>query len=217
MAYLELFERVANHVRRQGVTVTFTRGKPLSASAIERARAKSVIPIPTSLAEFYAEVGNGLTFSWSADVDAALFANLAFPKFADCVIESLPTERSRIEWSDTYDFRFTKNPAMARQTALKMRKWLRFHDEGNGDEFSLDTALDPAPVLFNQHDWFDGGSGENGHRLSDSLLQFYTEWAQVCFQFPRSLWWPNVFREDGPGVDWSSDEFREPFKLPVRR
>ena len=65
--------------------------------------------------------------------------------------------------------------------------------------------------------WYDGGTGENGHRLADSLLQFYTDWAQVCFQFPRGLWWPSVFNKDGPGVHWSSDEFREPFRLPRGR
>jgi hypothetical protein len=212
MTFLELFERAADHVRRLGVKVTFKRGKPLAASDIERARAKALIPIPTSMAEFYAEVGDGLEFGWTTKDDNAPFANHEFPKLRDRVFQSFDTLRWRIEWSDDYDFRYTKNPALAKQTALRMRKWMPFHDEGNGDAFCLDTALNPAPVVFNQHDW-DGGTGENGRCLADSLLQFYTDWAQVCFQFPRSLWWPTVLKKDGSGVDWTSAEFREPFRL----
>jgi hypothetical protein len=59
--------------------------------------------------------------------------------------------------------------------------WMPFYDEGNGEGFCLDTALEPALVVFEQQDWYDGGTCENGHRLTDSLLQFYTDWAQVCF------------------------------------
>ena len=143
-----------------------------------------------------------------------LFANHRFPKLADRVIESFDKLSWKFEWQEDPDVRFTKNPALAKQTALRMRKWMPFHDEGNGDGFCLDTAQDPAPVVFDEHDWMDGGTGENGHRLADSLLQFYTDWAQVCFQFPRSLWWPTVLSKSGVGVDWSGAEFRDPFRLP---
>lgn len=213
MAYLQLLERVADHVRRQGIEVIFNRGNTLTATNIERARAKSLIAIPQSMFDFYAEVGDGMNFWWSAKGDRAPFANHEFPNLNKCVVESLESLSWMTEWNDDYDFRYTKNPALAKKTALKMRNWIPFHDEGNGDTFCIDTALHPAPVVFNKHDWYDGGTGENGHRLADSLLQFYTDWAQVCFQFPRSLWWPCVFKKDGQGVDWSSPEFREPFRL----
>ena len=217
MAYLELFTRVAAHVRRQGVKVTLKRGEPLTMSAINRARAEALIPIPKLMAEFYAEIGDGIEFAWSAKGDQSPFANHEFPKLADCVFRSFDNLSWRTEWQDDYDFRYTKHPALAKQTALKMRNWMPFHGEGNGDRFCLDTASQPAPVVFDRHDWYDGGTGENGPRLADSLLQFYTDWAQVCFQFPRSLWWPSVLKEDSPGVDWSSTEFREPFRLPDMR
>lgn len=217
MAYLELFEQAADHVRSQGVKVVFKRGKPLAASAIERACKKSVIPIPASLAEFYAEVGEGLRLAWRSKQQGGAFANYEVPNLELCVVESFDSLRRRTEWDDSYAFPFTDDPVLAKQTALKMRKWMRFYMEGNGDMFALDTAFDPAPVVFDQHDWLDGGTGENGHRLADSLLQFYTDWAQVCFQFPRTLWWPRALRKDGPYVDWSSDEFQGPFRLPGGR
>ena len=214
MAYLELFDRVADYVRRQGLTVTFKRGKALSASAIEHARANALIPIPASMAEFYAEVGDGLVFAWMPQDEDTPFVKHEFPRLKDRVHESFDKLSWKVEWKDEYDFRYTKDPVLAKRTALKMRKWMPFHDEGNGDGFCLDTAMEPAPVVFDQHDWYDGGTGENGHRLADSLLQFYADWAQVCFQLPRSLWWPTVFKKNGPGLDWSSNEFREPFRLP---
>lgn len=217
MAYLELFERVADHVRRQGVTASFHRGKALSASVIQRASMKALIPIPSSMADFYAEVGDGMVFYWAVEGDHAPFAGHEFPKLEDRTVESLDDLiRWKIEWDDDYDFRHTENPTLAKQTALKMREWLPFHDEGNGDQFCLDTSIEPAPVVFDQHDWFDGGSGENGHRLGGSLIEFYTAWAQVCFQLPSGLWWPNVFIKSGEGVNWSSEQFREPFRLPAR-
>ena len=213
MAYLELFDRVADHVRRQGVEATLTRGKPLTTSEIEEARAKTVICIPDAMAAFYIEVGDGMQFYWNAKGKRAPFANHEFPKLSDLMVESHDKLRWRTEWDDSYDFRFTKNPTLAKQTAVRMRKWTSFHDEGDGDEISLDTDLNPPPVVFNRHDWYDGGTGENGHRLANSLLQFYEDWSQVCFQFPSSLWWPSVFSKAGPGVDWNSVEFCEPFRL----
>lgn len=214
MAYLELFEQVADHVRAQGLKVEFERGAPLAASAIEQACKRSVIPIPASLAEFYAEVGDGLRFAWRSKKLDDGFANHELPKFEDQVVKSFDSLKWRTEWHDNYDFSGTKDPALAKRTALKMRKWMPFYAEGNGDMFSLDTAVDPAPVVLDQHDWMDGGTGANGHRLADSLLQFYTDWAQVCFQFPRHLWWPGVLKKDGPYVEWSSNQFQEPFRLP---
>lgn len=214
MAFLELFERVAEHVRRQGVKVRFKRGKALTTSTIEHVRSKALIPIPESMAEFFLEMGDGIEFAWNAGGDRGPLANLEFPQLKDCVLETLDQVSWRTEWQDDYDFRYAQNPALAKQTALRMRRWMPFYDVGNGDRFCLDTAYDPAPVVFDKHDWHDGGAGENGHRLADSLSDFFQDWAQVCFQFPRSLRWPTVLNKDRAGVEWTSMEFREPFRLP---
>jgi hypothetical protein len=215
MAYLELIERVAEHVQRQGVKVRFERGKPLAASAIERARAEAFIPIPPSLIDFYAEIGDGMEFAWSSKGNDRLFANHEIPKIEECAPQSFDNVSWLPEWKDDYEFPYVKDPALAKTTALKMRKWLPFWDTGNGDSFCLDTSLAPSPVLFNQHDWLDGGSGKNGHQVADSLFEFYSQWAEVCFQFPRSLWWPDVLSKNGTGIDWGSVEFQEPFRLPA--
>ena len=214
MAYLELFERVAEHVRRQGVRVRFKRGKPLSAVVIDQARSQAFIPIPKAMADFYAEIGDGLEFGWSAKRGGTPFANHELSKVTDCAPMSRDEVIWRTEWDDDYEFPHTDDPVLAKTTAIRMRRWLHFASVGNGDTFCLDTASDPSPVLFNKHDWLDGGSGDNGHKVADSLFQFYAEWAKVCFQIPSSLYWPSVFSEEGAGIDWSSAEFQEPFRLP---
>lgn len=213
MAYLELFESVAEHVRRQGVKVRFKRGKPLDPAAMERARAQAFIPIPSSLIEFYAEIGDGLEFGWSSKGKEALFANHEICKLEDCAPKSLDDVSWLTEWRDDYEFPHVDDPALAKKTALKMRKWLPFWGIGNGDSVCLETSRDPSPVLYNQHGWYDGGSGENGYQIAESLFDFYSGWAQVCFQFPKSLWWPGVLNKNGSGINWNSDEFREPFRL----
>jgi hypothetical protein len=174
-----------------------------------------MIPIPASVAEFYAEVGDGMVFRWRCKGDDyAPSAKVEFSTLANKTVASLDEIKWRTEWDDTYDFRFTKDPRKARRTAPKMRKWLPFHEEGNGDWISLDTEAKGVPVVYDRHDWFDGGTGENGHRAGASLLDFYTQWSKACFQFPRSSWWPKVFKASG-GIDWASEEFREPFRLPT--
>jgi hypothetical protein len=217
MRYFDLFERVTEHVRRQGVKVRFESGEPLSASVIERECSEAFIPIPPSLADFYTEIGNGMEFGWSSRNDDRLFANHEIPRIEACAPKSYDNVSWLTEWKDNYEFPHVQDPVLAKTTALKMRKWLPFIHEGNGDSFCLDTSQDPAPVVFNQHDWFDGGTGHNGHRVADSLMEFYSQWSQVCFQLPRSLWWPDVLNKNGTGIDWGSAQFQEPFRLPARQ
>lgn len=212
MGYLELFQRVIDHVAGMGLKVTFRRGKRLSPAVIKRAQDEALIAIPPSMAAFYAEVGDGMSLRWTGKGADAPFANHAFPKLADITFRSLDQINWRMEWNDSCDFQSTKDPTLAKRTAMRMRSWIPFHDEGNGDCFCLETAVEGTPVVFNQHDWFDGGSGENGHVLARSLAEFYEAWANVCFQFPRTPWWPKVFNPSG-GVHWDSDEFQEPFQL----
>lgn len=213
MAYLELFDRVISHVKKEGLKVTFKRGKPLSRAVIEKSRQRSVIPIPLSLAEFYQEVGDGMLLHWAAKGERAAFSRIQISKIGDCVISSLESIKWRTEWDDNYEFKFTKDPKLAKKTAIKMRRWLPLHGEGNGDYFCLDTASDPTPLVYDCHDWFDGGTGKNGHVLGATLLKFFEEWAQVCFQQPHTLWWPNVFKKSDHGINWRSKEFCDPFRL----
>jgi hypothetical protein len=212
MAYLELFKRVTDHLERLDEPFRFKRGSPLSKKEVARICERSAIPVPLSIIDLYSEVGNGFSIDFEARGERAPFANLEFAPLEEIAAPVIYGIEWKTEWSDSYDFRFTDNPRLAKKTSLKMRHWLQFHQEGNGDSICLDTASDPAPVVFNQHDWLDGGTGENGHILADSLPDFMVSWSTVCFQFPRNMWWPTVFRKTD-GVDWASAEFCEPFRL----
>jgi hypothetical protein len=143
----------------------------------------------------------------------APFANHEICKLDACAPKSIDDVSWLTEWRDDYEFAHVEDSALAKRTALKMRKWLPLWGIGNGDCLCLDASADPSPVLFNKHDWYDGGSGGNGHKIAESLIDFYSDWARVCFQFPSRLWWAGVFNKNGEGIDWASDEFREPFRL----
>lgn len=216
MQYLHLFDIVADYLRSRRAELRFERGPRITSSVLKRARAKSPIHIPDSMAEFYTEVGNGVIFAWSATGKGKHLPSggLEIPKIQDHVLTTIDQVTWRTEWDDTEDYCLTKNPALAKKTALKMRKWMPIFSEGNGDRFCLDTSLDPAPVVWDQHDWFDGGTGKNGHRFATSLKKFFSSWAQVCFQPPRNSYWPNVLTRTS--VNWNSSHFDPNYRLPSK-
>jgi len=205
-------------VRRHGVGVQFTRGGNISPKDVERARAGALIPIPDPLANLYLEVGDGFRFYWDSegrheDSERPPFANLEFPRLDEVSIKSLEKLKWKIEWQEPVDYRFTYNPAQLRTTILRMRKWLPILGEGNGDRFCLDTGAAGVPVVFDCHER-DIEDDDRSHVVGASLLDFFTAWSRVCFQFPRSLSWPMVWKESGDDIAWASAEFREPFRLP---
>lgn len=216
MSYRDLFLRVADHVRGRGVDVELMPGPPLSNATVDKARRVLTIPLPESLVEFYREMGDGMLFHWDAGGvegdDREPFAVVEVAPLLDVVRAHEGQKEYATEWRDDYDYRFTDDPRKARATALRVRRWLGFHHEGNGDRFCLDTAASPGPVVFDRHDWYDGGTGDNGAPMGDTLRGFMEGWSRVCFQCPSSLYWPSVL---GPaGVDWQCDEFDPRFRLP---
>lgn len=67
MAYLELFDRVAEYVRSLNVECEYDRGSALTRAQIEDKRERAALPIPPSMIDFYLEVGDGLEFWWACD------------------------------------------------------------------------------------------------------------------------------------------------------
>lgn len=214
MSYLPLFEQVVEFLEGSVAELEFKRGPAITREKLEQAQQKTGLPMPQSMIDFYFEVGDGLWFRWSSDDESGPGGVFQFHSLDEYVEEAVSSSEYICELIDSnYDFRFTDDPDLARRTIQRMRRWVPFHPEGNGDTFSLDTSLDPAPVVFNQHDWLDGGNGDNGHVMANSLLQFCKEWSRVCFQCPKNLWWPEVL-QDG-GVNWASDQFSDTFRLPT--
>ena len=223
MTYHELFARAAERARRRGAVVEFERGPALSDAAVEEARRVLTLPLPESLVEFYREMGDGMVFRWAFGGfygEPALddqgneqpFAMVEFAPLLEVAQGHEDHKRLLAAFQNDHDYPFTDDPAKARATALRMRWWLGFRHEGNGDRFCLDTAVSPEPVVFDKHDWADGGTGDNGWLMGDTFRGFMEGWSRVCFQFPGSLWWQSVLTP--AGVDWESDEFDPRFRFP---
>lgn len=217
MDYKNLFETVRRHVERLSIACEVEAGKVASEKSIAKVEDKMNARLPAELREFYQTVGDGFSLRWQADADDsnAPFANLQVPTLkylASMYIGWRGMVLYSPEAADKYGFPYTKDPALAKRTAARMWHWLPVLEEGNGDSICHDMSDPSCPVIFNQHDWLDGGSGDNGHRLASNWRAFLTAWGSVCFQFPKSLYWPLCFRPGG-GVAWDGEQFRSPFRV----
>jgi len=106
---------------------------------------------------------------------------------------------------DDYKFPSVEDAKLAKQIYQRMKLWLPFQIEGEADCFCIDCDSPEGAVVYHQHDWYDGGSGENGHVLASSLGAFLQSWGRVCFASPANLYWPSAFARKG--VNWTSRYF----------
>lgn len=217
MEYNALIDSVRVHLDRLRVACNIDAGKPVTEKALAKAERQMSIRLPAQLREFYQAIGNGFSFDWSADPDSSNspFGGLTVPKLSHLSEWYIGWQRGALyspEEGERYGFPYTDDPALAKITAAKMWHWLPVIQEGNGDQLCIDLGDPSCPVVFDQHDWLDGGTGENGHVLASNWANFLTDWASVCFQRPKSLYWPNCFRSDG-GISWNGDQFRSPFRI----
>jgi cell wall assembly regulator SMI1 len=174
------------------------------------------VRLPADLREFYQVIGDGLLLFWQSDPEDAQkpWGSLQVPELS-ALAEMCAGWRKLVlyspEQAEKYGFTGTKDPALAKRTAARMWNWLPLIEQGNGDSICLDLGAPGCPVVFDKHDWMDGGSGDNGHLLAPNWRAFLRGWGSVCFQF-RS-YWPWYFRPGG-GMDWDNEEFRSPFRVP---
>ncbi len=218
MTYQELFETVRHHLATQGATCEIRPGPLATEQQIAAMETRIKFGLGKELRSFFQTMGNGLSVRWIAQPDHSKspFANLQIPNL-DTLAERFESWRSYALYSpqeaEKYGFPYTKDPALAKRTAARMWHWLPIIDEGNGDQICLDVNAPDCPVVFNNHEWMDGGTGDNGHPMAPNWRAFLIDWGRVCFQFPQSLDWPFAFKSGG-GIDWDGKEFREPFRIP---
>ncbi|MEJ5277184.1 MAG: SMI1/KNR4 family protein [Thermogemmata sp.] len=219
MKYTRLFDTVRRHLERLGVACEIEAGKVATAKAVARIEAKIQVRLPAELREFYQTMGDGFLFRWQTEPEDhnGPFASLWVPTLD--YLASMYTGWRKIalyspEESERYGFPGTKDPALAKRTAARMWHWLPVLEQGNGDMICLDLGDPGCPVVFDKHDWMDGGTGDNGHVLAPNWRAFLIGWGSVCFQHPKYLYWPFCFREGG-GVAWDGDQFRDPYRIPA--
>jgi cell wall assembly regulator SMI1 len=215
--YHGLFEIVRRHLERHGVVCDISIGEPASAQELAAVENELGVTLPGELREFYTTVGNGYSMYWNADASNARnpwgsLQVLSLVSLAEVYTGWRGMALYDSEAADRYGFPYTKNPTLAKQTAARQWHWLPVIEEGNGDLICVDLSVSGGPVVFHQHDWLDGGTGDDGHVLAPGWGAFLNGWGSVCFQNPAGLYWPHCFLPGG-GVAWDGEEFREPFRV----
>jgi cell wall assembly regulator SMI1 len=208
MDYPSLLETVLGHLEELGVACTATASDPATDEALASAEARMKVRLPGELREFYQEIGDGFSLFWEADPcdHTKPWGSLQVPALA-ALTDLHAGWREMVLYSpekaEEYGFPYTKDSALAKRTAARMWHWLPVIQDGNGDSICLDLGAPGWPVIFDRHDWKDGGSGENGHPLAPNWRAFLTRWGSVCFQpppkvctgrgaFDRGAAWPGI-------------------------
>ncbi|MCX7666338.1 MAG: SMI1/KNR4 family protein [Gemmataceae bacterium] len=222
MQYPELFERVFVQLKQLGIEYSVTFGARVFPRQIRAIEKELSCRFPPEFREFYLTVGNGVILYWPANPDTD-----ALGPWGVLIIPSLSSlmeinQRWRDialyspEKANEYGFPYTKDPALAKQTAARMWQWLPLIEHHNGDAIALDLGAVGCPVVFDQHDWFDGGTGDNGFPLAPNFKAFLWGWGSICFQEPLDCYWPRCFKPTG-GVDWYGKFFDQKFCIPNLR
>lgn len=217
MDFNKILDAVSRHLRQRGVTPLIVPQRLASKREIAKAEAKMKLCLPAELAQFYQTVGNGYALFWqpTSQGEETKFGSFQVPSLNDLASGCLSWRKLVLyspEAAEKYGFPHTKDPALAKRTAARMWHWLPVIAEENGDAISHDLSDQTCPVVFDEHDWLDGGSGENGHVLAANWYEFVKGWGSVCFQMPKCFWWPSCFRAGG-GVDWDGEEFDDTFHV----
>jgi hypothetical protein len=212
MTYLnirEIFDKVTLHLDGLGIRPQLSSNEPASAAELAEAEREIAGTLPRDLKSLYLEYANGFTFRWSVDDDFDNADERGCFELPDLPALIRYREPFRDSWAESLDLSDIPNPDLAADTVSKMRRWLAFWEEPNGDQFCID--LGDGKVVFNQHDWFDGGDGFNGHLAAGTFSEFVLSWSHVCFARPLGLYWPDTF--SAQGINWNAENFDERYMI----
>ena len=217
MSYRELIVSVRSHVDKLGVPCRYQAGWPLLPWSVTLAERKLGFSLPADLKDFYREIGNGMRLVWIDETPSRpdiILGGIHVPHLG-LLVRHWRERKNGILYdaaaADRYGFPYTKDPELAKKTAARMWNWLPVLHHENGDEFSLDMECNRQAVIFDKHDWLDGGSGDNGFPVANSWRCFFESWAEHCFQHPKSMYWMDVLTPSG--LDWDSEHFDPRFKI----
>lgn len=208
-----MLDSVAKHLATMGIKLRYKLNPTVATRDIEEAQAKLGLELPDSYTAFITRFANGFDLSWRAKRGpSASFEMSSLQSSCEGLLGMRDWRVYDEAGAREYGFPFVDDSELALHTNRRMRNWLPVHAVGNGDFFSID--LNPGgcgKLIFDQHDWLDGGTGNNGCVMSEDLPSFLESWAGVCFSQPRSLWWMSVIGSSG--VTWGSDEFDDRFRV----
>lgn len=210
---LTAIEQVRSHLRTMGIKIHCKLNPKATMRDVDNANSRIGLALPESYVEFITQVANGFELSWRSKEKKGPFASFEMTSL-DASIDGMLGMREWRFYDDTaaaaYGFPYVDDSALAIETNKRMHNWLPIHPEGNGDNFSIDLESG-GKLILDQHDWLDGGTGDNGFLMASDLPSFLESWANVCFSYPQGLWWKSVIGSDG--VTWTSDEFDNRFRI----
>jgi len=208
-----IIDRVATHLADIGIKLQCDLNPTATTVVVDAAQKRIGLALPESYIEFITQFANGLRITWNADDGP--FASFEMETVESSTRGAMEMRNWRFYDDDAardYGFPYVDDSDLASATNRLMHNWIPVHAEGNGDNFSIN--LNPngfGSVIFDQHDWLDGGTGRNGCLMSSDFPSFFASWGSVCFCPPKSLLWKSVLAENG--VNWVCNEFDDRFRL----
>jgi hypothetical protein len=170
-----ILESVSAHLKRLRIRPEVIK-PPVAKLGQMRSVETTLLPFPKQLQEFYLKYANGLVYSWEQKDHSGF---LMIPSL-ERLVENYDGWKELVLWMDHDAFPHVADPALAKKTYKRMKKWLPLMIPGMPDGFCVDCGAKGA-VVFHRHDWYDGGTGSNGHVIAKDLKTFIDHWSRVLF------------------------------------
>ena len=207
--FRQIFDATSEFLEARGVSPDLFQGEEADQSDIDAFNSDADTLLPDTFSRFFTELGDGFEFGWE-DPEGNAFGHFSMPTLGEL--------RTKQEWwnENIQDFlddansldRCIKPQFRAQAFAIwgRMKGWIPFWEEGNGDHFCVDTKT--GQIVYDQHDWFDGFGSlakTNGIVAGNNLVNFLENWSRFCFQSNKDLWW-GEFSEFG-AIRWEPQYF----------
>jgi cell wall assembly regulator SMI1 len=150
---------------------------------MDRFSQETGIELPSSFGEFFTTFSNGYSLTWENGEESGEFQMPSIDALADQYDEwkefigEYSNKPQNLDQCVEPDFR-----QEAFRIWQRMKGWIPFIAESEGDSFCLDLAN--GTIVFDKHDWYDG-FGEvaetNGMIAGSSLPDFIRIWGRFSF------------------------------------
>ena len=203
--YRKLFETTAARLSTAGIAAHFSHGAPVTSAQIHRCEDECGVPMPSTLRQFYLDVGDGLTFHWTIDPSNASlpFCQLNVPSIAElksAIAYLLMLNECLVD----DDFHKAQEQTLAR-IHYQRQKVLYPFLKCNADVLCIETIGENQAVVFHDHEWSSYVHGDSGTLIARSLAEFWHGWSTVAFVEPKDFWWPGT--QNAFGTEWSVERF----------
>ena len=208
---MKITDNIKSFLNKKDIDLELTINKSLSNSKVDKLFNKIHSEVHTSIKSFYTENCNGFYLHWETN---KYCGHLEFDSIQD-IKEGYEEFQEYVEFIINDAYENCINPQyrdQANQLLKRMKNWTPLIYEGNGDSIILD--LKTGEVLYNYHDWYDGFgtlTKTNGMFISNSIIDFLTQWGNYCFIEP-TIFMDDQIREHKK-VIFNDQHFNNEFKI----